>query len=70
MAWLMVIPGLLSDVNNVHQTSISLLIVAPERRFVRGWEGYIQYENLSDGRVLNLKCKITSLSSSTIDGKH
>lgn len=24
-----VIPGLLSDVNNVHQTSISLLIVAP-----------------------------------------
>ena len=33
-----VIPGLLSDVNTVHQTSISLLIVAPapERRFGRG----------------------------------
>ena len=33
-----VIPGLLSDVNTVHQTSISLLIVAPapERRFGGG----------------------------------
>ena len=50
-----VIPGLLSDVNTVHQTSISLLIVAPESRFGRGCGGYINFYKIFDGVVLNLR---------------
>ena len=50
-----VIPDLLSDVNNLHQTSISLLIVAPERRFGKGCWGYIHFDKIFDDVVLNPK---------------
>ena len=44
-----VIPDLLSDVNHVHQTSISLLIVAPETRFGEGCcGGYIHFYKILD----------------------
>ena len=50
-----VIPDLLSDVNHVHQTSISLLIVAPERRFGKGCWGYIHFDKIFDGVLLSLR---------------